>query len=84
MHPKSCRRFQIDRSCRLGSSCAYFYPDHSREGNKKTNNDVRVELESPEKATKEGIHQLKATIQHLSAKILTLNLPFHEEIQLLK
>ena len=68
----------------MRSSCAYLHHDHAREGNKKTTNDIKVELENPEKATKEGIHQLKATVQHISENILTLNLLILKEIQLLK
>ena len=57
--PKSCRRFQIDRSFRLESICANLHPDHSREGNKTTTNDIKVELENPEKATKKESNSSK-------------------------
>ena len=39
---------------------------------KKITNEIKVKLENLENSTKEGIHQLKATVQHLSKKILTL------------
>ena len=39
---------------------------------KKITNEIKVKLENLENSTKEGIHQLKATVQHLSEKILTL------------
>ena len=71
-HPKSCRRFQIDKSCKFGISCAYLHPDYSEEGNKKITNKIIVNLENLEKATKEGMDQLKASAQQLSEKILTL------------
>ena len=66
--PKSCKRFQIDISCRFGSSCAYFHLDHS--GEKKITNELKVEVDNLEKATKEGIDQVKATAQHPSEKVL--------------
>ena len=37
----------------------------SEEGNKKITNVIKVKLENIENATKEGIHQLKATAKHL-------------------
>ena len=63
-HPESCKRFQID--CRYGSSVAYLYLDHSWYGNKKINNEIKVEVENLENATNEGITQLKATVEECS------------------
>ena len=39
--------------------------NHSEEGNKKITNVIKVNLENLENATKEVIHQLKATAKHL-------------------
>ena len=69
-HPNSCKRFQIDISCKFGSSCAYLYLDHAGQGTRT--NEIKVEVDILENATKEGITQLKATIKHFSEKMLTL------------
>ena len=66
--PKVVEGSKLTTSCRFGSSCAYWHPDHSEEGDKKITNDIKVELEHLEKAAKEGINQLKATAQHLPEK----------------
>ena len=45
---------------------------HLEEGNKNITNDIKESQTNLEKATKEGINQLKATAQHISENILTL------------
>ena len=40
--------------------------------NKKITNEIKVEVENCENATKEGITQLKANVQNLSEKMLNL------------
>ena len=71
-HPKNLKRIQIDIFCRFGNSCAYLHLDQSGQGNNKITNEIKVEVENLENATKEGIPQLKATVQHLSEKMLSL------------
>ena len=46
--------------------------DHSGQGNKKITNEKKIKVDNLEDFTKEGIHQLKAFVQHLSEIILTL------------
>ena len=55
----------MDQYCRFAGSCVYLLPDYSEEGNKKIKNQIKVELESLKKATKEGIDQIKATAQYI-------------------
>ena len=59
--------FQIDISCRFGSSCACLHIDNSGYGNKQITNVIKVEVENVENVTK-----LKATVQHLSENMLTV------------
>ena len=85
-HQKSCKRIQIEISFRFGSSCANLHLDTSKKGNKQITNKIKVDVENHENATKEGFCQLKATVQHPSEKMLTLEtkLDHPKKIQLLK
>ena len=47
-------------------------------------NEMKVELDNREKATKEGIHHLKATVPHIFFYPLKLSWPILKEIQSLK
>ena len=78
---KSLRSFQTDKFCRFVSCCDYLPPYHSEKGNNNITNEIRVELENLEKASKEGFNQLKATAQHKPGK---LNWPILNNIQSLK
>ena len=46
--------------------------DNFGKGNKQITNEIKEEVENLEIVTKEGIYQIKATVQHLSEKMLTL------------
>ena len=70
-HPKIMKG-SIDKSCRFGRGCAYLHPDHSGEGNRTITDNTKAELDNLRKATKEWTHQLKATAQHPTAKMFTL------------
>ena len=52
-HQKSYKRFQIDISCRFGSSCAYFHIDNSGKGNKQITNEIEIDVENLENVTKD-------------------------------
>ena len=67
-----CQWFQIDKSLRSGSCCAFLHPDHIEKGHKKISDDIKVKPENLGKTTKERINQLKATAKHISENILTL------------
>ena len=71
-----CQWFQIDKSLRSGSCCAFLHPDHIEKGKKKISDDIKVKPENLGKNSKllkkERINQLKATAKHLSENILTL------------
>ena len=45
---------------------------HSGKENKQITKEIKVEVDNVENATKEGIYQLKATVKHISEKMLTL------------
>ena len=70
-HTKNCKRFRFEIFCRFKSTRAYLLLDHYRQGNKKITNDIKENVKNLENATKEGIHQLKANVQHLSENMLT-------------
>ena len=71
-HPTSCRRFQINKFCPFGSTCAYFHSELSEEVNDKSTNEVKRKLTNLENIMSSELAQLKVTVKLLSNKIKVL------------
>ena len=73
-HPKTCKNFITDKSCRFKDSCAYFHPEQSESDKNKNNmiTDMQVKIESLERNMKEKVDLLEITTKVLSEKVQML------------